>query len=136
MRLSKDAGDAEPLGELDAVHGMSDVLASLFGLGRDEVLVNREHRQGERVAEGGALQVVDVGGGLVGHLAVQDLDAVKAEARGVFDHFLNRVFRAAKVPVGVSRHGQADAPSGRAGSRRRKVGGRERCRGALEDLSS
>jgi hypothetical protein len=62
-----------------------------------------------------------IGRRLVGHLAVQDLDAVEPEPGGILDHLLDKVLFGAEVPVGISRDGDLDARL-RAASRRLRPG--------------
>ena len=120
-------------GELDAVLRVVDVLLPLGRVGMHEVLVDREHGQGEAVAEGRLLEAVHVGRRLVRHLPVQDLDALEAEGRRLLDHLLDRVLLRLEVPVGVGGDREADPRgptpgSGRAWARRDaagKSGGRD-----------
>ena len=85
-----------------------DRLLALLRLSGDEVLVDRQHRQREAVLERRLFELVDVRRRLVGHLPVQDLDAVEPEPRGVLDHLLDRILCRAEVPVRVGRDGELD----------------------------
>jgi hypothetical protein len=71
--------------------------------------MNRQHRQRQAVPERQLFQLVDVGRGFVGHLAMQDLDSVEAEPRGILDYLLDRILGGAEVPVRVGGHRNLDA---------------------------
>ena len=95
------------VGLFEAVEGVVDVLLALFLVGGEEALVGREAHQREAVDEGVAFDFLE--GGVVGgdELALEDLEAVEAEAGGVFDAGFERAeLVAAEAPERVG--GNAD----------------------------
>ena len=108
--VQPDGGHAEPRRQRDALLRVIHGGLPLRRVGRHEVLVDREHGQGQPVLEGGLLERVHVDGCLAVHLPVEQLDAVEAEAPGLFDDLLHRVLLLFEVPVRVGRDREADTP--------------------------
>ena len=106
--IQTDAGNTEARGEFNAADGVLHRLLTLIGLLGNEILVNREHRQREPVAECGLFELPDIGRRFVGHLPMKNLDAVEPEPRGVVDDLLDRVLRVPEVPIRIGRHRETD----------------------------
>jgi hypothetical protein len=85
-----------------------DVLLPLRSIRGYEILVDREHNQVEPIGECQPFEFVNVRFRFVGHLPVQDLDAIESQARGLFHDRLNRKLFFRKVPVGVRRNANSD----------------------------
>ncbi len=78
-----------------------DVLLPLRSFRGYEILVDGEHDQVQPVRECQPFEFVDVRFRFVGHLPMQDLDAIEPEARGLFYNLLNRKLFFREVPVGI-----------------------------------
>ncbi len=101
--IDAHCGYSEFICELDAFDGMVDVFLSDVLVGRDESLMGSKATEVKSVGEGPALEALEVAVGLVCHLNMQYLDAVKSHAGGIFNAVFNGQLRIlAKPPKGVS----------------------------------
>src|SRR5213075_1805794 len=108
--VDPNAGDAELIGDLNALLRVLDIFTDNFRFRADKILVSREADQVNAVGKREPLQFVArrapsrVEGGLLidVHLAMENIDSVDADLRGFLDHRFNRNFRWPKVPIGVS----------------------------------
>jgi hypothetical protein len=115
--VEADAGDAEFVGDFDAFMGVFDLLPAVFGVGVDEILMDREADEVDALAEGVAFKCLQVGsmfageGSLFGdiHLTVEDIDAFDAEGSCLVDDGFDGDPCRAEVPVGVGGDSEFEA---------------------------
>ena len=89
-----------------------DVLLPHGRVRRHEPLVDREPHEVEAVHEGAALQFLEVGVRLAGHLTVEDLDPVEAHGRGTVDAVGDLDLGPAEVPEGIGRDADPERAPG------------------------
>ena len=115
-RVDADAGNAELIGDLDALVRVLDVLADNFRFRTDKILVGREADQIDPVREGEAFQPVAISASrgverrlfLEVHLPVQNVHSADADAGGFLDHRFDGNFRRTEMPVGISGNAELD----------------------------
>src|SRR5437867_1572779 len=141
-RVEANAGNAQLVGNLNALLRVFDLLLTKLGARVDEVLVNREGNQAHAAGEGVAFELAQVGAmvrrqrilfGNV-HLAVKDVHALDAQHGGLVDDGLNGDLHRLEVPVGVRGNAKLDAFARRVGRGLRTVVCRA-CRTAHTDLA-
>ena len=120
-------GDAEPVGGVDRIERLGDVVAPHGLVGSDEALVRREAHQRQSVGVGLGFEPLEAGIGLiVPHLHLEDLDAVESHPCGLVDAVLDRRRLRAELPEGIGRDAQ---PHRAQRWRRRDIPGKDASRG-------
>lgn len=100
--VEADAGNAEFVGDVDAVECAGDLAGAVASVGVNKVLVDGKAYEIDAVDERVAFQGLQVGRGFTSHLDVENIDALCTVLGGVVDDFLDWVFLGGEMPIGIS----------------------------------
>ncbi len=127
--VDADGGDAQLVGEAEALGRVGDILLAHLGIRRDKALVGGETHQWDAHGKGVLLDLVEQGPvdlaaaglGVFFHVDMEDLDAVEAHEGSLLDAIKNWDRLSLEMPEGVG--GDTDAVGAGGHTRRQRPAG-------------